>query len=166
MLSSKNKAKCSYWRIPAPCFDNSLIPGFWERSEKGLTIMRGRSINHVCLFPNLASENRNHWKTFSNPKRHMEKTHSSELCMLSVAAAASSRSSNSTNAKPLCLPVVLSRGILTSFISPNGMKAECRAASLTVSSKPENKLVSYHNTVASFHADKVFLRKSMHYLIL
>ena len=62
--------------------------------------------------------------------------YSSELCMLSVAAAASSLSSNSTKAKPLCFPVVLSSGMLTSLMSPKGMKAEWSLASLMLSSSP------------------------------
>ena len=33
-------------------------------------------------------------------------------------------------------PVVLSRGMLTSLISPKAMKAECRMASLMLSSRP------------------------------
>lgn len=94
--------------------------------------------------------------------------YSSALCMLSIAAAASSLASNSTKPKPLCFPEVLSKGMLTScpaklrsyerpteracvrhmmkfvqtLISPKGMKTECRTASFTFSSKPPTYNVS------------------------
>ena len=44
--------------------------------------------------------------------------------------------SYSTKPKPLCFPVVLSMGMLTSLISPKGMNAECSVASFTFSSRP------------------------------
>ena len=51
-------------------------------------------------------------------------------------AVLTSAFSYSTKPKPLCCPVVLSKGMFTSLMSPNGMKAECNMASLTFSSRP------------------------------
>lgn len=61
---------------------------------------------------------------------------SSALCMLSMASAASSFSSYSTNPKPRCFPVAWSSGIDTSLISPKGMNAACSIESFTLSSRP------------------------------
>ena len=69
-----------------------------------------------------------------HPAQHT--THPPELCMLSMAAAASSGASNSTKPKPRCCPVAWSMGSDTSLMSPKGMKAECSALSLTVLSRP------------------------------
>ena len=83
---------------------------------------------------------------------------SSALFMLSIASAASPRSSNWTKAKPRCFSAVqqaralaangamalvacgareaLSSGRLTSVISPKGRKAACRISCVTLSSSP------------------------------
>lgn len=86
----------------------------------------------------------------------------SDWSMLSMASSASALVSNSTYAKPRCESAesrVVGCGSCTSTISPNGMKASCMWAAVTVCGSPPTNTVAFQRAASAI--PMVFLRAAL-----